>query len=131
MAIVHAVIALALLQFFMFSVFAARARVKAGVEAPAMTGDEVFERYSRVHYNTMEQLVMLIPGMLLFGAYISAMAAAVLGMIFIIGRTMYFRAYVAEPASRGPGFGLSILPNLVLLLGGIGGAAWAAFTAWS
>jgi len=116
------------LQFFIFSAFAARARVKAGVEAPAMTGDAVFERYSRVHYNTMEQLVMFIPGMLLFGTYISTIAAAVLGLIFIIGRIIYFRAYVAEPPSRGLGFGLSIFPNLILLLGGIGGAAWSAFT---
>lgn len=127
MAVVHVVIALALLQFLVFSVFVARARVKAGIEAPAIIGDTAFERYFRVHYNTMEQLVMFVPGMLLFGTYVSATAAAVLGLIFLVGRTLYFRAYVAEPASRGPGFGLSILPNLVLLLGGLGGALWSAF----
>lgn len=127
MAIVHTVIALALLQFFIFSAFVARARVKAGIEAPAISGDTVFERYFRVHYNTMEQLVIFVPGMLLFGTYISTTAASILGLIFIFGRIVYFRAYVAEPTSRGPGFGLSVFPNLILLLGGIGGAVWSAF----
>jgi glutathione S-transferase len=128
MAIVHAVIALALLQFFIFSGLVGRARVKSGVKAPATTGDSVFERYFRVHYNTMEQLVMFIPGMLLFGTYVSAAVASGLGLLFIVGRTVYFRAYIADPARRGPGFGLSMLPIVVLLLGGLGGAFWAAFS---
>lgn len=127
MDIVYIVIALALLQFFIFGGFVARARVKSGVDAPAMTGDTVFERYNRVHYNTMEQLITFIPGMLLFGTYVNATAAAGLGLLFIIGRIVYFRAYIAEPARRGPGFGLSVLPTVVLLLGGLGGACWSAF----
>ncbi len=127
MAIVHSVLALALLQYFVFSVFVARARVKSGVEAPATTGDTAFERCFRVHYNTMEQLVIFVPAMLLFGTYVNATAAAGLGFVFIIGRTLYFRAYVNDPGGRGPGFGLTVFPNLILLLGGIGGALWAAF----
>ena len=126
MAIVHAVIGLALIQFFIFSTFVGRARVKHGIDAPAISGNLEFERYFRVHYNTMEQLVMFIPGMLLFGAYVNSLAAAVLGLVFIVGRTIYFRAYVTEPAKRGPGFGLSVLPVIVLLLGGLGGALLAA-----
>jgi len=127
MDIVHAVIILALLQFLVFGGFVARARVKSGVEAPAMTGDSVFERCNRAHYNTMEQLIMFIPGMWLFGTYVSTTVAAGLGLLFIVGRTVYFRAYIAEPASRGPGFGLSVLPTFVLLLGGLGGSLWSAF----
>jgi len=127
MDIVHAVIILALLQFLVFGGFVARARVKSGVEAPAMTGDLVFERCNRAHYNTMEQLIMFIPGMWLFGTYVSTTVAAGLGLLFIVGRTVYFRAYIAEPASRGPGFGLSVLPTFVLLLGGLGGSLWSAF----
>ena len=127
MDIVYIVIALALLQFFIFGGFVARARVKSGVDAPAMTGDTVFERYNRVHYNTMEQLITFIPGMLLFGTYVNATAAAGLGLLFLIGRIVYFRAYIAEPARRGPGFGLSVLPTVILLLGGLGGACWSAF----
>jgi glutathione S-transferase len=68
MDMVHAVIGLALLQFFVFAGFVGRARVKSGIEAPAVTGDPTFERYYRVHYNTMEQLVVFIPAILLFAA---------------------------------------------------------------
>lgn len=129
MDMVYAVIGLALLQFFVFAGFVGRARVVSGVEAPAVTGDPMFERYYRVHYNTMEQLVVFIPSMLLFANYISASVAAILGLIFIVGRTLYFRAYIKEPSKRGPGYGLSMLPMLILLLGGLGGAVWSVFKA--
>jgi glutathione S-transferase len=125
MDIVHTVIGLALLQFFVFGGLVGRARVKSGVEAPAMTGDPTFERYHRVHYNTMEQLVIFIPGMLLFGTYVSPLVASVLGVIYILGRIVYLRAYIAEPSSRGPGYGLTVLPIVVLLLGGLGAAGWS------
>jgi len=126
MDIVHVVIALALVQFFIFGGLVGWARVKYGVEAPAVTGDPIFERYYRVHYNTMEQLVTFIPGMLLFGVYINATAAAALGLLFIVGRIIYFRAYIADPAKRGLGFGLCMLPISILLIGGLGGAVWSA-----
>ena len=41
---------------------------------------------------------------------------------------IYFRAYLADPPSRGPGFGLTMLPTFILLLGGLGGAIWSAAT---
>ena len=92
MDVVYIVISLALLQFFVFGGFVGRARVKFGIDAPAVTGDPIYERYHRVHYNTMEQLVVFVPGMLLFGEYVSAMVAAGLGLVFIVGRIIYFRA---------------------------------------
>ena len=129
MAFVHAVIALALTQFFVFGILVGKARAKYDVPAPAMAGHAVFERYFRVHYNTMEQLVVFIPGMLLFGLYINAPAAAVLGLIFVAGRFIYLRAYIADPSKRGAGFGLTALPVMILLLGGLGGALWSALLA--
>ncbi|MGI9329955.1 MAG: MAPEG family protein [Gammaproteobacteria bacterium] len=127
MDLVYIVIALALLQYFIFCALVGRARIKYEVAAPAMTGHEIFERYARVQGNTMEQLVIFVPAMLLFGYYISSTAAAVLGLVFITGRFLYLRSYVSEPAKRGPGFGLSMLPMLILLLGGLGGALWTLF----
>jgi hypothetical protein len=35
---------------------------------------------------------------------------------------LYFRGYVADPAKRGPGFGLSLLSIATLLVGGLVGA---------
>jgi len=126
MELVYAVIALALLQFMVFGGLVGRARVKYEITAPAVTGDPVYERYHRVHYNTMEQLVIFIPGMLLFGEYVNAWGATGLGLIFILGRIVYFRAYIVDPAKRGPGFGLTMMPTAILLLGGLGGAIWSA-----
>ncbi|MCB1596756.1 MAG: MAPEG family protein [Gammaproteobacteria bacterium] len=126
MVAVHVVIALALIQFFVFGALVGRARVKYQVDAPAITGHPVFERYYRVHYNTMEQLVSFVPGMLLFGTYVSATGAAILGLVFIAGRLVYLRLYIADPKKRGAGFGISVLPIMILILGGLGGAIWSA-----
>jgi uncharacterized membrane protein YecN with MAPEG domain len=125
MEIVYVVMGCALLQFFAFGMLAGMQRMKTGVQAPAISGNELFERYFRVHYNTMEQIVIFIPAILLFGLYISPNWAAGLGVVFIIGRFVYLKLYVNNPKKRGIGFGLTLLPNLVLLLGGIGGAAAA------
>ena len=118
MQLVAIVITLALLQYFFFGILVGRARMKYNVPAPATSGDPIFERYNRVHGNTQESLMLFIPGMLFYGNYGSANIAAALGIIWIIGRFVYLRAYVKDPGSRGIGFALSALPNLFLVLGG-------------
>lgn len=122
---VHLVIGLALLEFFLFGVAVGRARVRYRIHAPATTGHEVFERYFRVQMNTLEQLVIFIPAILLFARYGNAAVAAGLGAVFLLGRALYFVRYVADPRKREVGFALSILPTAILLVGGIFGAARA------
>ena len=51
--------------------------------------------------------------------------AAALGAVYLVGRFVYLRSYVADPAKRGTGFGLSMLPILALLLGALLGAGSA------
>ena len=48
MALVAVVIALALIEYLLFAILVARARVRCHVPAPATTGHPVFERYFRV-----------------------------------------------------------------------------------
>lgn len=127
MAIVHVVIGLALLQFIFFGLAVGRARVRYQVPAPATTGNELFERYFRVQMNTLEQLVVFVPSVWLFGAYVSPAIAAALGALFIAGRFLYFSGYVRDPKKRGAGFGLSFLPNVALVLGATIGAALELF----
>ena len=67
---------------------------------------------------------MFIPAMLMFGTYISAVWAAGLRVVFLVGRVLYLRAYVAYPPKRAIGFMLSWLPNVILLAGGTGALAW-------
>ena len=128
MELVYLVIGLSLVEFMVFGGFVGRARIQQKIDAPATTGNETFERYHRSHYNTMEQLVVFIPAMLMFGTYISAVWAAGLGVVFLVGRVLYLRAYVADPPKRAIGFMLSWLPNVILLAGGTGALAWGLIT---
>jgi len=118
MEYVAIVIVLALLQYFAFGLLVGRARGKFNVHAPAITGHPVFERYYRVHQNTLELMIMFIPAIVLFGYWIRPDMGAGIGFVYVIGRFIYLRAYIGDPAQRGLGFALSILPILVLLIGG-------------
>jgi glutathione S-transferase len=113
MAYVHIVTVLALLQFI--------------VKAPAITGNEIFERHFRVQQNTLEQLVVFLPGLYLFSHFWNPMVAAALGVVYLVGREVYAVAYVKDPAKRSAGFGLSFLPTVILILGGLIGAVRTLF----
>jgi glutathione S-transferase len=126
MPYVHIVIALALIEFFYFCVEVGRARTRYKVQAPATTGNEVFERYFRVQMNTLEQLIMFVPAILIFSLYMSPYVAAAIGAVYVIGRIVYLLSYVKNPKSRSAGYALSILPTLILLAGGLFGAIRAA-----
>lgn len=126
MPYVHMVIGLALIEFLYFGAAVGRARVRYNVPAPATTGNEIFERYFRVQMNTLEQLVIFVPSILIFGHYLNPYLAAALGVVFLTGRLVYLFTYVKDPKKRGAGFGLSVVPNMILLLGAIFGAVRAA-----
>ena len=125
MPYVHMVIGLALLEFLYFAFEVGRARGRYKVPAPATTGNEIFERYFRVQMNTLEQLVVFIPSVLIFGQYLSPYLAAAIGAVFLIGRLVYQFAYVKDPKKREAGFLLSVIPTVILLIGAIFGAARA------
>lgn len=122
MEYVAIVAALALVELTWFGILTGQARAKYGVKAPAVTGNPVFERYFRVQQNTIEQIVPFLPALFLFAQYVSASIAAALGVIWLIGRFVYLRAYVADPERRGIGFGLTAAPTAVLILGALIGA---------
>jgi glutathione S-transferase len=126
MPYVHIVICLALVEFLYFAIAVSKARGRYNVPAPAMAGNEIFERHMRVQMNTLEQLIVFIPSIVLFGQYLSPYLAAALGVVFLIGRLVYFFAYVKDPKKRETGFILSFAPTVILLGGGIFGAARAA-----
>ena len=119
---VDIVAVIAVLQLIFFSVLVGRARGQYGVSAPAVTGHELFERTYRVQMNTLELLVAFLPALFLAGKYWPQTAVAGLGAVYVLGRFIYWRAYMGAPKSRGLGFGLSALPILVLLLAALLGA---------
>ena len=117
MSYVYIVVALALLQFVFFGIAVGWARGKYKVAAPATTGNEVFERYFRVQMNTLEQLVVFVPSVLLFAQLRDANWAAGLGAVYLVGRVIYFVTYTRNPKGRGLGFMLTQLPNAILVVG--------------
>ncbi len=127
MSYVDIVTALALLQFVVFGFKVGRARGLYGVKAPAVTGNETFERYFRVQQNTLEQLIVFLPGLYLFSHYWSPVIAAALGVVYLLGRELYAMSYVKDPAKREIGFGLTFLPSVVLVVGGLIGAVRSFF----
>ena len=122
MAYVDIVTALALLQFVVFGFKVGGARGRYGVKAPATTGNEIFERHFRVQQNTLELLIALIPGLYLFSHYFNPLIASVLGVIYLVGREVYAASYVKDPAKRSAGYGVSFLPTIILVVGGLIGA---------
>jgi glutathione S-transferase len=127
MAYVDIVTALAVLQFIVFGFKVGGARGRYGVKAPAITGNEIFERHFRVQMNTLEQLIAFLPGIYLFAHYFSPLVAAALGVVYLIGRELYAFTYVKDPANRSVGFGMTFLPMVILVLGGLIGAVRALF----
>jgi hypothetical protein len=119
MELVGAVTLLALLQFVVMGIMVGRARGLYGVKAPATTGHEQFERWFRVHYNTLEKLIVFLPSLWLFGYYVGQYYAAGLGGIYLVGRLLYAVTYTRDPATRGLGTLLSDLPMVIMLLGGL------------
>ena len=125
MPYVAIVTVLALLQFIWFGWQVGMAREKYNIAAPAVSGNDIFERHFRVHANTLEQLALFLPSLWIFASFISPIWAAVLGAIYIVGRFVYASSYVRDPKSRSIGFGLSALPNLLMMLGILIWAVWA------
>ena len=123
---VIAVTVLALIQFIFFGALVAVARKTQGVAAPAMTGSEVFDRLSRVHLNTQERLVLFLPLMWLAAQFWNPIWAAGAGMVFLIGRMVYWRGYVQHPDKRMLGNLLTMLPTGLLLLVTLAGLARSA-----
>ena len=117
MPYVDIVTALAIIQFIFFGFQVGRARGRYGIKAPSITGNEVFERHFRVQQNTLEVLILVIPALYLFSRYYNPLWAAALGVVYLVGRTLYAISYVKDPAKRGPGYGLTVLPVLILVAG--------------
>lgn len=128
MSIVHIVAVLAILQFVLFSVLVGKARETHGVKAPAVSGNEQFERVYRVQMNTLEQLVCFLPALFMASYYWSPTLVSLIGCVYLGGRFLYSNAYVADPSKRGLGFLLTFAPTVILLLATLVGALMAAFS---
>lgn len=121
MTAVEIVLITALIEYEAMGLMAGRARLKFKVEAPATVGHPIFERYYRVHQNTLEQLIIFVPALIIFALTVSAAVATVLGGLFIVARALYAIGYIRDPKQRLYGAGSTVLINGTLLVGGLVG----------
>ena len=117
---------LALVQYLVFGFMVGQARGRYGVKAPATSGHEMFERMYRVQMNTLELLVIFLPALWLAAKYWEPQWVAGLGAVYLLGRVIYLKAYMRDPASRTLGFALSFGPTVLLLLAALLGVIMAA-----
>lgn len=120
---------LAVLVYFWMATQVARTRYKVGIFAPVMTGDPLLERTIRAHVNTLEWLPIFLPSLWLAALYWSDLIAAILGLLWVIGRIIYFVGYRMEANKRRVGFFIQASAVTVLVLGALGNMIYLAATA--
>lgn len=116
---IHFIVILAIAQYLYFGFLVGRARSRYGIKAPATGGHEMFDRALRIQQNTMEVLVAFIPALYVAADYWSHWLVVIIGTVYLVGRMIYQRSYLAAPDSRATGFLLSIVPVFLLLLLGL------------
>jgi glutathione S-transferase len=91
---------------------------------PATSGNADFERVFRAQMNTLEWLPIFLPSLWLFAIYIGDGIAALLGLVWVVGRILYILGYAQAAAKRGPGFYVQALATVALWVGALGVIVW-------
>jgi glutathione S-transferase len=112
---------LAVAFYFFLATRVAVAHEKFNVKLPATTGNSDFERIFRVHMNTLEWMPTFLVPLWLCAIYGNDIAAAVLGLVWIGGRVLYFAGYSKAVEKRLPGFFIQSTGCLLLFIGAIVG----------
>lgn len=110
---------LALLTYYFTLLIAGLARVRYKVPAPSHEGPEDYVRRVRAHQNTLEHLVLFLPGMWLFALTVSPIWAAAIGAIWPPARLAYAMGYHRAAEKRRIGIYLSMPPIYIFMVGTI------------
>jgi glutathione S-transferase len=110
--------------YFFTSIKVSKARAAFGIRAPAITGDPAFERVFRVQMNTLEWMPIFLPSLWLFAIYVSDSIAALLGLVWIVGRILYLSGYSQAAEKRRRGFGIQASAAMILWAGAVFGIIW-------
>ena len=120
-AIVTLLIALV---YFLMALTVARTHARTSILPPTMTGDPVLERSLSGHVNTLKWMPIALPSMWLFAIYLRTPAvAALLRLLWIAGRVIYFVGYVKEAKKRLPGFFVQATTAFAMLFGALAGSS--------
>lgn len=110
----------AALTYFWMGTQVARTHVKVGILPPQMTGHPELEQAVRGQMNTLEWMPIFLPALWLFAIYWSDTVAALLGVVWIVGRVLYFLGYLSKPDGRHTGFFIQVTAAGILLFGALG-----------
>lgn len=111
--------ALALLAYYFTLLMAGLARGRFKIAPPAHTGPEEYERYVRAHQNTLEHLVLFLPGLWLFAVTVSPVWAASIGCIWPPMRVLYALGYHKAAEKRLIPLYISMPPIYIFVLGSL------------
>lgn len=115
---------LAVVLCFFMSFRVATMRAKHKIMAPTCTGNPEFERAFRVHYNTIENLIVFLPLLWIASLFFDATIAAGVGIVWVLSRIVYMQLYMANPEGRTPGALVGLLCLLGLLIMSVWGLAF-------
>jgi glutathione S-transferase len=118
---------LAIALYFFLATRVAVARVKFGVKHPATTGNPDFERIFRVHINTLEWMPTFLVPLWVCAIYLNDLVAAVVGLVWVVGRAVYFSGYRQAVQKRLPGFFIQSFACALLFVGAAAGVAMHLF----
>ncbi|QYU68987.1 MAPEG family protein [Leptolyngbya sp. 15MV] len=114
--------ALALLVYYITLLMAGLARRRFEVVPPSHSGPPEYERHVRAHQNTLEHLVLFLPGMWVFGYVVSPLWAAGIGAIWPFVRLGYALGYQKSREKRLIWLYISMPPIYIFVLGSLVGA---------
>lgn len=123
-----AAVTLAIVFFYFFTAFrVGNLRGKHGIVAPATSGHPEFDRAYRVHLNTLEQMGIFLPCLWVAAFYPIPWAwlAPLIGAIWLLGRILYMRGYMAHPDKRLIGAFSSGIGNAVVFIIAVAGVVRA------
>lgn len=109
----------ALLVYYFTLFKAGMARIKFAVPAPLHTGPDEYVRYVRVHQNTLEHLVLFLPGLWLFSFAVDPIWAASIGAIWPVARLGYALGYYKSADQRRIGLYISMPVIYTFVLGSL------------
>ncbi|MGY6550281.1 MAG: MAPEG family protein [Erythrobacter sp.] len=111
--------AAALLAYYFTLLMAGLARGRFKIVPPSHSGPEEYERYVRAHHNTLEHLVLFLPGMWLFAYVASPVWAAAIGAIWPPMRVAYALGYHKAAEKRLIPLYISMPPIYIFVAGSL------------
>lgn len=112
---------LAVAFYFFLATRVAVAHGKFNVKLPATIGNPDFERVFRLHMNTLEWMPTFLVPLWLCAIYLNDIATALLGLVWIGGRVLYFTGYSKAVEQRLPGFFIQSTACALLFAGALVG----------